>query len=148
MDMESNGKQITKNNEKVDYSTGPVLWGEIGTNAQHSFFQLIHQGTQVIPIDFIAAVCNVNDDGEQHKILLSNFFAQSEALMKGKTETEVTAELIKENKTKKEIDSILPHKIFTGNKPSNTFLISKISPKTLGMLIAMYEHKVFVQGAI
>ena len=148
LDMESNGKRITKNNEVVDYATGAVIWGEIGTNAQHSYFQLIHQGTQLIPADFIAFVQNVNDDGEQHKILLSNFFAQTEALMKGKNADEVIDELKKEGKTENEIEQLLPHKIFTGNKPTNTIFIEKLTPKTLGMLIAMYEHKVFVQGAI
>ena len=148
MDMESNGKHITKNNESVDYLTGPVIWGEAGTNAQHSFFQLIHQGTQMIPADFISFINNLEDDGEQHNILLSNFFAQTEALMKGKTEDEVKSELVKENKTEEQINNLLPHKIFAGNKPTNTFLIDKLTPRTLGMLIAMYEHKVFVQGAI
>ncbi len=148
MDMESNGKHITKDNEQVDYATGPVIWGEAGTNAQHSFFQLIHQGTQMIPVDFISFINNLEDDGEQHNILLSNFFAQTEALMKGKTADELKAELIKESKTENEINNILPHKVFEGNKPTNTILIDKLTPHTLGMLIAMYEHKVFVQGAI
>ncbi|MCL2039371.1 MAG: glucose-6-phosphate isomerase [Bacteroidetes bacterium] len=148
MDMESNGKYITKGNEKVDYNTGPVIWGEAGTNAQHSFFQLIHQGTQMIPVDFISFIANLDGDAKQHNMLLSNFFAQTEALMKGKTEYEVRDELLKENKTEDEINHILPHKVFEGNKPSNTILIDKLTPYTLGMLIAMYEHKVFVQGAI
>ena len=148
LDMESNGKYITKNNEKVNHSTGPVIWGEAGTNAQHSFFQLIHQGTQMIPVDFISFINNLENDSEQHLMLLSNFFAQTEALMKGKTENQVKEELIKENKTENEINNILQHKVFEGNKPSNTILIDKLTPYTLGMLIAMYEHKVFVQGAI
>ena len=162
LDMESNGKRITKDGEVVDYSTGAVIWGEIGTNAQHSFFQLIHQGTQIIPADFIAFVKNVstvgdisvsatsnkNNDDEQHKILLSNFFAQTEALMKGKNADEVFSELQKEGLSDDEIKQLLPHKIFTGNKPTNTIFIDKLTPKSLGMLIAMYEHKVFVQGAI
>jgi glucose-6-phosphate isomerase len=148
LDMESNGKRITKEGEIVDYSTGAVIWGEIGTNAQHSFFLFFHQGTQLIPADFIAFVKNVNDDNEQHKILLSNFFAQTEALMKGKNADEVFSELQKEGISDEEIKKLLPHKIFTGNKPTNTIFIEKLTPKTLGMLIAMYEHKVFVQGAI
>jgi len=158
LDMESNGKYVTKNNEQVEYSTGTVIWGEIGTNAQHSFFQLLHQGTQLIPIDFIAfANCLKGNENtkqfekeadEHHKILLSNFFAQTEALMKGKTKDEVLAELKKEGKSDEEITHLLPHKIFMGNKPTNTLLIEKLTPKTLGMLIALYEHKVFVQGSI
>jgi glucose-6-phosphate isomerase len=148
MDMESNGKHITKDNQLVNYSTGPIIWGEAGTNAQHSFFQLIHQGTQMIPVDFISFINNLEDDDEQHQILLSNFFAQTEALMKGKTSDEVREELIKEGKTNEQINALIPHKIFNGNKPTNTILIDKLTPKTLGMLIAMYEHKVFVQGAI
>jgi glucose-6-phosphate isomerase len=145
--MESNGKLTTKNGEMVAYSTGVVIWGEIGTNAQHSFFQLIHQGSQCIPVDFIAFVQSLNDN-EQHKILLSNFFAQTEALMKGKNADEVRDELKKEGRSEEEIKQLLPHKIFAGNKPTNTIFIDKLTPKTLGMLIAMYEHKVFVQGAI
>ena len=148
MDMESNGKYVTKDNQIVDYSTGPVIWGEVGTNAQHSFFQLIHQGTQKIPVDFIAFINNLVDDYEHHKILLSNFFAQTEALMKGKTEMEVRSEMLKEGKTDDQTNSLLLHKIFEGNKPTNTILIDKLTPRTLGQLIAMYEHKVFVQGTI
>jgi glucose-6-phosphate isomerase len=148
MDMESNGKHITKNNQEVDYPTGPVIWGEAGTNAQHSFFQLIHQGTQMIPVDFISFINNLEDDGEQHNILLSNFFAQTEALMKSKIEDEVRSELTKEGKTGEQINNLSLHKVFDGNKPTNTILIDKLTPHSLGMLIAMYEHKVFVQGAI
>jgi glucose-6-phosphate isomerase len=146
LDMESNGKHTTKDGYDVDFQTGPIVWGEPGTNAQHSFFQLIHQGTQMIPVDFIAFKENVNDDGTQHNILLSNFLAQTEALMKGKTAKEVAAEL----KAAKEKDAagILPHKVFAGNKPTNSILIDKLTPHSLGMLIAMYEHKVFVQGAL
>ena len=148
MDMESNGKQITKDNEVVDYPTGPIIWGEAGTNAQHSFFQLIHQGTQTIPADFISYINNLEYDVKQHNILLSNFFAQTEALMRGKTADEVRYELIKEGKTEEQINNILLHKVFEGNKPTNTILIDKLTPHSLGMLISMYEHKVFVQGAI
>jgi glucose-6-phosphate isomerase len=148
LDMESNGKSITKNGENVEYATGYVVWGEIGTNAQHSFFQLIHQGTQIIPIDFIAYVNNVNNDGNQHKILLSNLFAQAEALMIGKTGETVKNELLLSKKTNIEIEELLPHKVFAGNKPTNILLFDKLTPKSLGKLIALYEHKVFVQGSI
>lgn len=148
LDMESNGKRITKKGENVDYSTGAVVWGTAGTNAQHSFFQLIHQGTQIIPTDFIAGVRSNNDFGEHHKLLLSNFFAQTEALMKGKDEDEVRKELIKSDMNENEIAEILPHKIFPGNKPTNSILYNKLTPQTLGALIAIYEHKVFVQGIL
>jgi len=148
LDMESNGKYITKSGEKVDYSTSSVVWGEPGTNAQHSFFQLIHQGTQLIPADFIGILQPHNNVGEQHSILMSNFFAQTEALMKGKNEKEVLSELKQSNLTDDEIKMILAHKVFKGNKPTNTILLKKLTPHNLGSLIAMYEHKVFVQGII
>jgi glucose-6-phosphate isomerase len=148
LDMESNGKRITRDGEPVDYKTGPIIWGRPGTNSQHSFFQLIHQGTQMIPADFIAPIDSHNDIGDHHKILLSNFFAQTQALMQGKTESEVKAELKNSGKYKEEIKAILPHKVFPGNKPTNTILFQKLTPKTLGMLVALYEHKVFVQGVI
>ncbi|MFH1052229.1 MAG: glucose-6-phosphate isomerase [bacterium] len=148
LDMESNGKYVTKSGQKVDYATAPVLWGEPGTNAQHSFFQLIHQGTQLIPADFIGAVKTHNNIGEHHNILMSNFFAQTEALMKGKSEDEVRRELEKSGLSQDEIKMLLPHKIFEGNRPTNSILIKKITPRTLGSLLAMYEHKVFVQGVI
>ena len=148
LDMESNGKYITKEGEQVDYSTGPVIWGKPGTNAQHSFFQLIHQGTQMIPCDFLAGVHSLNEVSEHHQILLSNFFAQTEALMKGKTEEEALAELKSSGLSDYEIKTLLPHKIFKGNKPTNTILYKMLTPRNLGSIIAMYEHKVFVQGII
>ncbi len=148
LEMESNGKYIDKNSQEVTYQTGGIIWGEPGTNAQHSFFQLIHQGTQVIPVDFIAPIKTHNPIGEQHNILLSNFFAQTEALMKGKTEDEVLEELEQQGLSEEEIQKLLPHKVFKGNRPSNSILIDEINPYTLGQLIAIYEHKVFVQGVI
>ncbi len=148
LDMESNGKYIDKNSLKIDYKTGPIVWGTIGTNSQHSFFQLIHQGTQVIPVDFIAFINNHNELGNHHRILLSNFIAQTEALMKGKSEAEVLAELKSQGLDDQQIKSLLPHKVFTGNRPTNTILIKKLTPSALGKLIAMYEHKVFVMGCI
>lgn len=148
LDMESNGKRTKVDGREVDYSTGAVVWGKPGTNAQHSFFQLIHQGTQLIPADFIAVINKQNKFDNHHKILLSNFFAQTEALMKGKNEDEVRKELIAQNLNEEEINNLLPHKIFEGNKPTNSILLKTLDPKTLGSLIAMYEHKVFVQGII
>lgn len=148
LDMESNGKRITRNGDVVDYLTGPIIWGRSGTNSQHSFFQLIHQGTQLIPADFLAPIDNHNNLGDHHNILLSNFLAQTQALMQGKTEKEVKSELKKTNKSNAEIKDLLPHKVFPGNKPTNTILYQELTPKTLGMLTALYEHKVFVQGVI
>ena len=148
LDMESNGKSITIDGEIVNYTTGPVLWGAAGTNAQHSFFQLIHQGTHIIPADFLAPVKPQNEIGDHHEKLLSNFFAQTEALMKGKTKGEVVEELKQQGKSNEEIEMLYPHKIFAGNKPTNSILYEKLTPETLGKLIAMYEHKVFVQGTI
>jgi len=147
-DMESNGKHVDRNGKHVDYQTGPVIWGEPGTNGQHAFYQLIHQGTKLIPCDFIAPAQSHNPLGEHHNMLLSNFFAQTEALMNGKTEEEVIAELKKAGKTDEEISQIAPFKVFEGNRPTNSILIKKITPRTLGSLIAMYEHKIFVQGVI
>ncbi|RJP69205.1 MAG: glucose-6-phosphate isomerase [Ignavibacteriales bacterium] len=147
-DMESNGKYISREGEKVDYSTGPIIWGEPGTNGQHAFYQLIHQGTKLIPADFIAPIESNNKIGDHHIKLLSNFFAQTEALMKGKTKKEAKKELEKFDLSKEELDKLLPHKIFVGNKPTNTILVKKITPKNLGSLIALYEHKIFVQGII
>jgi glucose-6-phosphate isomerase len=144
--MESNGKHVDRNGIKTNYATGPVIWGEPGTNGQHAFYQLIHQGTLLIPADFIAPAISHNPIGDHHPKLLSNFFAQTEALMNGKTKEEVDAELTK--LTKEEKDKLSPFKIFEGNKPTNSFLIKKITPYTLGQLIALYEHKIFVQGVI
>lgn len=147
-DMESNGKHVNRNGEAVDYSTGPVIWGEPGTNGQHAFYQLIHQGTKLIPCDFIAPIVTHNPIGEHHKILLSNYFAQTEALMKGKTAAEAKAELQAAGLSGSALDELLPHKVFSGNKPTNSILVKKITPKNLGALIALYEHKIFVQGII
>ncbi|MCU0337934.1 MAG: glucose-6-phosphate isomerase [Sediminibacterium sp.] len=146
--MESNGKMVDRNGTEVSYSTGPVIWGEPGTNGQHAFYQLIHQGTVLIPCDFIAPVNSHNPIGDHHAKLLSNFFAQTEALMKGKTEKEVKEELIAAGKSDEEIKRLTPFKVFKGNKPSNSFLIRQINPTTLGSMIAFYEHKIFVQGVI
>ncbi len=146
--MESNGKSTDRNGEQVEYATGPVIWGEPGTNGQHAFYQLIHQGTPLIPCDFIAPAQTHNPVGDHHIKLLSNFFAQTEALMKGKTDAEAEQELEKNGLTNEAISALLPYKIFPGNKPSNSFLVKKITPYTLGQLIALYEHKIFVQGII
>lgn len=147
-DMESNGKYIDRNGNRVDYETGPIIWGEPGTNGQHAFYQLIHQGTKLIPCDFIAPAISHNPLGKHHQMLLSNFFAQTEALMNGKSESEVVAELKKAGKSESEINELTPFKVFEGNRPTNSFLIKEITPKTLGTLIALYEHKIFVQGII
>ncbi|WP_109698014.1 glucose-6-phosphate isomerase [Chitinophaga deserti] len=138
--MESNGKSVARNGKSVEWQTGPIVWGEPGTNGQHAFYQLIHQGTKMIPCDFIAPAISHNPVGDHHPKLLSNFFAQTEALMNGKTEEEVVAE-----GTAKEL---VPFKVFSGNRPTNSFLIKQITPRTLGMLTALYEHKIFVQGVI
>ena len=147
-DMESNGKGVTRESLPVDVVTGPVIWGEPGTNGQHAFYQLIHQGTQWIPADFIAPIETQNPLGEHHLILLSNFFAQTEALMRGKTHDEVRKELEKDGLTGEALEKLIPHKVFTGNRPTNSILFPKLTPKTLGMLIALYEHKIFTQGII
>ena len=147
-DMESNGKSTDRNGNAVDYQTGPIIWGEPGTNGQHAFYQLIHQGTKLIPCDFIAPAQSHNPIGKHHEILLSNFFAQTEALMNGKTEEEVIIELQKAGKSADDIAKLKPFKIFSGNRPTNSILVKKITPHMLGSLIAMYEHKIFVQGVI
>jgi len=147
-DMESNGKHVDRNGNVVDYQTGPIIWGEPGTNGQHAFYQLIHQGTKIIPCDFIAPAQSHNPTGEHHTLLLSNFFAQTEALMNGKTEEEVVAELKASGKSDEEIEVLAPFKVFEGNRPTNSILLKKITPRSLGSLIAMYEHKIFVQGII
>lgn len=147
-DMESNGKYIDRNGKRVDYQTGPVIWGEPGTNGQHAFYQLIHQGTKLIPCDFIAPAISHNPIGNHHQLLLSNFFAQTEALMNGKSEKEVVAELGKAGKSNEEINRLKPFKVFEGNRPTNSFLLKEITPESLGSLIALYEHKIFVQGII
>jgi len=147
-DMESNGKGVTRQGEKIDTASGPVIWGEPGTNGQHAFYQLIHQGTQIVPADFLAPIETQNPLGEHHLILLSNFFAQTEALMKGKTADEVRQELKKEGLEGEALEKLIPHKVFTGNRPTNSILFHKLTPKTLGVLIALYEHKIFTQGII
>ena len=146
--MESNGKSVDRNGEEVDYQTGPIIWGEPGTNGQHAFYQLIHQGTILIPCDFIAPAQSHNPLGDHHAKLLSNFFAQTEALMNGKTEEEVEQEFMKAGKSPEEIAKLTPFKIFTGNRPTNSILVKKITPFSLGELIALYEHKIFVQGVL
>jgi glucose-6-phosphate isomerase len=146
--MESNGKSVSRDGAKVNYQTGPIVWGEPGTNGQHAFYQLIHQGTKLIPADFLAPAISHNPLGEHHNILLSNFLAQTEALLNGKSKEEVRDELKKEGKTEKEIQNLCPLKGFDGNRPTNSILFKKLTPHVLGSLIAMYEHKIFVQGVI
>jgi glucose-6-phosphate isomerase len=147
-DMESNGKGVNRQGKEVDYSTGPIVWGEPGTNGQHAFYQLIHQGTKLIPADFLAPIDSQNPLGRHHEILLSNFFAQTEALMKGKTADEARSELLASGLDPKKAEALLPHKVFKGNRPTNSILFKKLDPRTLGALIALYEHKIFVQGVI
>lgn len=148
-DMESNGKGVTKNGQSIkEYQTGPIIWGEPGTNGQHAFYQLIHQGTKLIPCDFLAPVQSQNKIGDHHPKLLANFFAQTEALMKGKTEAEAKAELEKEGLKGKDLEELLPHKVFPGNRPTNSIFFLKLTPEVLGSLIAMYEHKIYVQSVI
>jgi glucose-6-phosphate isomerase len=147
-DMESNGKRVTKEGKVVNYSTGPIIWGEPGTNGQHAFYQLIHQGTKLVPCDFLAPVQSHNPLSDHHKKLMANFFAQTEALMKGKTEAEAKAELEKEGLNGKALSELLPHKVLPGNIPKNSIFFKKLTPRVLGSLIAMYEHKIYVQGVI
>lgn len=146
--MESNGKGVDRNGEKVKYQTGTIIWGEPGTNSQHAFFQLIHQGTKLIPADFIGFKNSLNGDIDHHNKLMANFFAQTEALLQGKTPEEVRNELALKNFSKQEMAELLPFKVFQGNKPTTSFLIEKLTPDSLGKLVAMYEHKIFVQGVI
>jgi glucose-6-phosphate isomerase len=147
-DMESNGKSVRRDGLPVDYPTGPIIWGEPGTNGQHAFYQLIHQGTELIPADFIAAAESQTPLGDHHEKLLANFFAQTEALMRGKTADEARAELAAEGLTGAALEALLPHKVFEGNRPTNSILYRKLTPTTLGRLIALYEHKIFTQGVI
>jgi glucose-6-phosphate isomerase len=147
-DMESNGKSVDRQGEWVDYSTGPIIWGQPGTNGQHAFYQLIHQGTKLIPCDFLAAVHSHNPLGEHQQILLSNFLAQTEALMKGKTPETARAELVAAGVSGEQLELLVPSKTFAGNKPTNSFFYSKLTPEVLGSLIAFYEHKIFTQGII
>jgi glucose-6-phosphate isomerase len=146
--MESNGKSVDRNGKKVDYQTGTLIWGEPGTNSQHAFFQLIHQGTKLIPADFIGFKESLHQDKDHHNKLMANFFAQTEALLQGKTKAEVRKELETKGLSDDAIERLLPFKEFDGNKPTNTLLINKLTPESLGKLIAMYEHKIFVQGVI
>ncbi len=147
-DMESNGKRVDRQGQPVDYATGPILWGGTGTNGQHAYYQLIHQGTQMIPADFIAPATSHYPLGEHHATLLSNFFAQTEALMKGKTADEARAELQAAGMEPAAVEALVPHKVFAGNKPTNSILFERLTPRTLGRLIALYEHKIFVQGVV
>ena len=146
--MESNGKSVDRNGEPIDYQTGPIVWGEPGTNGQHAFYQLIHQGTKLIPCDFIAPAQSHNPIGDHHPKLLANFFAQTEALMMGKTAEEAREELLKSGTAQELVEKLVPYKVFEGDKPTNSILVKKITPYTLGSMIAMYEHKIFVQGSI
>ncbi|MEG0008591.1 MAG: glucose-6-phosphate isomerase [Aeromonas sp.] len=146
--MESNGKFTDRNGNKVDYQTGPIIWGEPGTNGQHAFYQLIHQGTKLIPCDFLAPAISHNPIGDHHPKLLANFFAQTEALAFGKSKEQVEAEFLAAGKTLEQVKDLVPFKVFEGNRPTNSILFKSLTPKTLGALIAMYEHKIFVQGAI
>ncbi|WP_294820695.1 glucose-6-phosphate isomerase [uncultured Flavobacterium sp.] len=146
--MESNGKSVGRDGNPVNYQTGTIIWGEPGTNSQHAFFQLIHQGTKLIPTDFIGFIEPLHGNKGHHDKLMSNFFAQTEALLNGKTEAQVKAEFEKQGVTGEKADYLLPFKVFAGNKPTNTLLIKKLTPKTLGSLVALYEHKIFVQGVI
>jgi glucose-6-phosphate isomerase len=147
-DMESNGKSVTLQGAWVDYSTGPIVWGQPGTNGQHAFYQLIHQGTKLIPCDFLAAAHSHNPMGEHHPILLSNYLAQTEALMKGRTPEEARAELVAAGCTGEQLERLVPAKTFPGNKPTNSFFYPKLTPQILGSLIALYEHKIFTQGVV
>ncbi|MGC9468829.1 MAG: glucose-6-phosphate isomerase [Anaerolineae bacterium] len=147
-DMESNGKRVTRGGEPVDYQTGPIVWGQPGTNGQHAFYQLIHQGTKLVPCDFLAAAQSQNPLGEHHTLLLSNFFAQPEALMKGRRPDEARAELVGAGYQGAQLETLVAAKTFPGNRPTNSFLYPRLTPETLGSLIALYEHKIFTQGAI
>ncbi len=147
-DMESNGKSVDRNGQRVNYQTGPIIWGEPGTNGQHAFYQLLHQGTKLIPADFLAPAVSHNPVGEHHRILLSNFFAQTEALLKGKTREEAVEEMRREGRTEGEIQRVSPYRAFEGNRPTNSIIFKELTPRVLGSIIAMYEHKIFVQGVI
>ncbi|MEN9489085.1 MAG: Glucose-6-phosphate isomerase, partial [Bacteroidota bacterium] len=146
--MESNGKSTGRDGNPVNYQTGTIVWGEPGTNSQHAFFQLIHQGTKLIPTDFIGYVNPLYGNKDHHNKLMSNFFAQTEALLQGKTPKQVTSEFEKQGVSPERAAFLLPFKVFEGNKPTNTFLIDSLTPETLGSLVAMYEHKIFVQGIV
>jgi glucose-6-phosphate isomerase len=148
-DMESNGKRVDRDGRPItDYTTGPIVWGEPGTNGQHAFYQLIHQGTRIVPADFIAPAVSHNPIGQHHTVLLANYFAQTEALMKGKTPEEAKAELEAQGLPPARVAELVPHKTFPGNRPTTSILVREITPRTLGMLVALYEHKIFTQGVI
>jgi glucose-6-phosphate isomerase len=147
-DMESNGKSVDREGARVRYPTGPVVWGEAGTNGQHAFYQLIHQGTELVPCDFIGVINSHNPIGDHHRMLVANLFAQTEALMDGRKADEVEAELAARGLHDGEIRSLVPHRVFEGNRPSNTILLDRVTPHSLGKLIAVYEHKFFVQGVV
>jgi glucose-6-phosphate isomerase len=147
-DMESNGKSVDRDGNRVGYRTGAIIWGEPGTNGQHAFYQLIHQGTELVPCDFIGVINSHNPIGDHHRKLIANCFAQAEALMSGRTATEVIQELLVRGLDKREVQALAPHKIFEGNRPTNTILLDRVTPRTLGMLIALYEHEFFVQGVV
>jgi glucose-6-phosphate isomerase len=147
-DMESNGKSVDRDGNRVDHRTGAVIWGEPGTNGQHAFYQLIHQGTELVPCDFIAVVNSHHPIGDHQRKLVANCFAQSKALMRGRTAEEVETELRLRQLGDEEIAALLPHKVFDGNRPSNTFVLDRVTPRTLGMLVALYEHQIFVQGVV
>ena len=146
--MESNGKSIDRDGNVVNYQTGTLIWGEPGTNSQHAFFQLLHQGTKLVPTDFIGYVSPLHGNKSHHDKLMSNYFAQTQALMKGKTESETLEKLLSGTLSKQDIKMLLPFKVFEGNKPTTSILIQQLTPESLGKLIAMYEHKIFVQGVI
>jgi glucose-6-phosphate isomerase len=146
--MESNGKSVDRKGKAVSYNTGNIIWGEPGTNSQHAFFQLMHQGTKLIPAHFIGFSTALHGNKDHHDKLMANFFAQTEALMSGKTEEQVREELIQKGMDKAEMEQLVPFKIFTGNKPTTTLLIDKLTPKTVGALVTMYEHKIFVEGVV
>jgi glucose-6-phosphate isomerase len=148
LDMESNGKGVNRDGEPVDVATGPIVWGEPGTNGQHAFYQLIHQGTRIVPCDFLAAARPHHTLPEHHELLLANYFAQTEALMRGKTAEEAGAELAAAGLSEAEVRRLAPHKVFPGNRPTTSLLYARLDPRTLGRLLALYEHKVFVMGAV
>ena len=146
--MESNGKHVVRSGERVSYQTAPVVWGQLGIDGQHAFYQLLHQGNVIVPADFIGSVQSSTPVRGHHENLMANFFAQTEALMHGITEDQVREQLVEQGLDAKEIDALLPHKVHEGNRPSNTLLLDRVDPRTLGALIAMYEHKIFSQGVI
>jgi glucose-6-phosphate isomerase len=148
LDMESSGKSVDRDGRQVTYHTGPIVWGEAGTNGQHAFFQLLHQGTRLVPCDFVAAVRSSGALANHQHTLMANFFAQTEALMRGRTEAEARSELEAAGVAAGELEEVLPHRVFEGNRPTNTIMVDELTPHALGMLVAAYEHKVFVQGTV